>query len=307
MATLLEATMHEKESAIMDILDADEAEEESEVEAEGEELEAEEDAVDDENEDDGEDESDTDEADDEKSEEPVYTVKVRGQEMQVTQSELIKGYSREKDYTAKTDEVAQMRRAVEAEKEQYAARLHAVVQAAQQIDPILAEGAKTDWAKLAEDDPYEYMVKKAAYDQRVQQMNQMVQERDTLIREQSAARIRQEEEALLAAKPEWADPETGRAAMQAVRENLVNKYGFKPEEVATISNHRFALVAEDARRYHELLAKQEKVREKKTTPAPTKSVKPSGKTGPSKADAALKRKAKNGSFDDKAAYILSKL
>jgi hypothetical protein len=234
-------------------------------------------------------------------------VKIRGEEVQVTQSELIKGYSREKDYTAKTDEVAEMRRTVEAEKARYAEQLNTVLQTAQQIDPILAEGSQIDWGKLAQEDPYEYTMKRPAYEQRIAQLNRMAQERDRLIKEQNAAHKNREEEALIAAKPEWADPEKGAAEMRAVRENLVKQYGFKPEEVATISNHKFALVADDARKYHELLAKQKEVRGKKTTPEPTKSVKPGGKTGPSKADAAMKRKAKNGSLDDKVAYIESKL
>ena len=48
------------------------------------------------------------------SEEPVYTVKVDGDEQEVTLSELQNGYQRQADYTRKTQQVA-------AEKERFAA------------------------------------------------------------------------------------------------------------------------------------------------------------------------------------------
>ena len=43
---------------------------------------------------------------DESSEEPSYTVKVDGSEMEVTLDELLRGYQREADYTRKTSELS---------------------------------------------------------------------------------------------------------------------------------------------------------------------------------------------------------
>lgn len=309
MATLEEAPMHEKEAAIMEILDADEPEVETEevAEAEGEpeaeEVEVEEEEVSDP---DAEEESEDDEPNEE-DEDPVFTVKVRGEEQQVKLQELRDGYSRTEDYKAKTAEVAEMRRAVEAEKQNAAQTMDMIIRTAHEIDPILAEGNSTDWGKLADEDPIAYVTKKAAYDQRIQQLNSMAQQRDTFIQKQTQDRLVKEEEALLAARPEWSDPEVGNREMTALRDNLASRYGFSPEEVKVISDHRIALVADDARKYHELVAQQEKVKAKKTTPAPTKHVKPSRKNGASKSLTALKVKAKSGSFDDKVAFITSQI
>ncbi len=312
MATLAEAPMHEKESAILEILEADETEVETEVEAEAEgEPEAEETeeeiSEDVETDEEVDEEESEDEDPTEDDEEPVFTVKVRGEEQQVKLQELRDGYSRTEDYKAKTAEVAEMRRALEAEKQKAAQTMDMVIRTAQEIDPILAEANQTDWNSLAQEDPFAYVEKKAAYDARVQQLNTMVQERDTLIQKQTQERLQKEEEALLAARPEWAEPETGQREMAALRENLVSKYGFGSEEVQIFTDHRLALVADDARKYHELLAKQEQVKAKKVMPKPTKSVKPSRKSGVSKSLLALKSKAKNGSLDDKVAFITSQL
>lgn len=45
--------------------------------------------------------------------EPMFTVKVQGEELQVTQSELLNGYSRQADYTRKAQEVAEQRKSLE--------------------------------------------------------------------------------------------------------------------------------------------------------------------------------------------------
>jgi len=47
----------------------------------------------------------------------VFTVKVDGKEVEVTLDELQKGYSRTQDYTRKTQQIAEIRKQVEAETE----------------------------------------------------------------------------------------------------------------------------------------------------------------------------------------------
>ena len=53
--------------------------------------------------------ADTSEVSTEASQEPAYTVKIDGEEQQVTLEELQKGYQRQSDYTRKTQQVAQER------------------------------------------------------------------------------------------------------------------------------------------------------------------------------------------------------
>merc|ERR1712224_646361 len=53
-----------------------------------------------------------DQVEEEESEQPqLYTIKVDGEEQEVTLEELQNGYSRQRDYTRKTQELAQQRKA----------------------------------------------------------------------------------------------------------------------------------------------------------------------------------------------------
>ncbi len=259
MATLEQAPIEETESAIVEMLDSEDdyydgsAEESAAAFADWaktreDEFDEYQDITGDENEAGDEDQSFDDDPTDEETEEPVFTVKVRGEERQVNLHELQNGYSRTEDYKAKTAEVAEMRRAVDAEKNAYAQKLDAVLQTALQIDPVLAEGRQTNWAALAAANPQAYSAKKAAFDQRISQLSHMAQERDQINMTQMQASAEREEQALMTVKPEWADPEVGAAAMAALRDNLVARYGFSRDEVQNIPNHKFALVAEDARK-----------------------------------------------------------
>ena len=82
-----------------------------------------------------EEQSEEDEQPEEEEQPQVYTVKVDGKEIEVTLDELQKGYSRTQDYTRKTQQVAEIRKQVEAEtaairaeREQYAQLLGALQQ-----------------------------------------------------------------------------------------------------------------------------------------------------------------------------------
>ena len=55
----------------------------------------------------------------ETDEEPKYTVKVDGEEIEVTQDELLRGYMRQRDYTQKTQQLAEQRRQFEQYRPQY--------------------------------------------------------------------------------------------------------------------------------------------------------------------------------------------
>ena len=81
--------------------------EEAEETDEAEEAE-EEDAADDTDE---SEESEEQEAEDEEIEETaLYTVRVNGEDVEVTEDELVRGYSRQSDYTKKTQELAEYRK-----------------------------------------------------------------------------------------------------------------------------------------------------------------------------------------------------
>lgn len=79
-------------------------------------------------------ETDEDTHEEETDEEPKYTVKVDGEEIEVTQEELLRGYMRQKDYTQKTQQLAEQRRQFEQYRPQYQPQPQQQIQEPQQQD-----------------------------------------------------------------------------------------------------------------------------------------------------------------------------
>jgi regulator of PEP synthase PpsR (kinase-PPPase family) len=93
---------------------------------------------------------------------PTYKVKVGKDELDVPLDELLKGYSRTADYTRKTQEIAESRKMVEADraKIQEAARLRdTYAQRLQVIEQMLNQDSGEDLATLKETDPIGYAVR----------------------------------------------------------------------------------------------------------------------------------------------------
>ena len=146
-----------------DVEASDETTEDSETE-EVEEEEESEDVDDDESE-----ESEEEEVEDEdESESTVYTVKVNGQDVEVSEDELIKGYSRQQDYTQKTQQLAEYKRQLDGAAQQYQQELANTQQVrAQYVDALataiegnyghLQQFANVDWERLKTEDREEYL------------------------------------------------------------------------------------------------------------------------------------------------------
>jgi hypothetical protein len=79
-------------------------------------------------------ETEEDTHEEETDEEPKYTVKVDGEEIEVTQDELLRGYMRQKDYTQKTQQLAEQRRQFEQYRPQYQPQPQQQTQEPQQQD-----------------------------------------------------------------------------------------------------------------------------------------------------------------------------
>ena len=145
--------------------------EEAEETDEAEEAE-EEDAADDTDE---SEESEEQEAKDEEIEETaLYTVRVNGEDVEVTEDELVRGYSRQSDYTKKTQELAEYRKQLDGGA-QYLQNEVAQTQAARQeyvnamslaIESnfsIAKQFENTDWERLKVEDREEYLTKRDEY------------------------------------------------------------------------------------------------------------------------------------------------
>lgn len=275
----------EPQETVEEALVVDEETEETEVEAEAEtdveEVEAsEEDVEDDDTETDEESEADEDEEESEAEDEPkLYTVKVDGEERQVTIEELTRDYSGQayiqkgmQEAAAKRKEAESIFQTLQNERQQFFATLAQV-----QEQGMLSPPEKPD-ANLIDKDPMKYMqenakyeAKLAEYNQQQQLIAQQYQQQQALQQQARHMTLQQEAEMLLAEIPELGDPEKGDVLKKSIFDTGVETYGFSAEEMAQVMDRRQVKVLYDAYRWNQL---QKGTAQAKKKPAPPKNVKP---------------------------------
>jgi hypothetical protein len=216
-------------------------------------------------------EQEDDETDDE--EQPRYKVKAAGEEKEVTLDELVKGYQLGADYTKKTTEVAEQRKANDAERaaieeakyarDTYAQRLQAIEQF------ITAQTPQEDLSSLKENDPIGYAVKVAELSEKKDQLNAIRAEQYRIGQlqqsEQAQAmqqRVAQEAQKLTAILPEFSDPAKGETVRKEIR-NYGKTLGFTDEELSNVYDSRHVVTLHKAMMYDKL---------QKSKPAITKKV-----------------------------------
>ena len=285
--------------AMMGILDGDEPQPDTSEAEQDEEVVAT-DEVDDE----------ADESDDEDGEEQeqpqvrVFKVKVDGEEVEVPEDELLRGYSRTQDYTRKTQALAEQRKAAEQEFEAVRAERAQYAQLLNQLSSKLEAEPEVD-ESLQYTDPIAYAQQLSAYMQAQQQKQVIAQEQQRLSAlEQQAQQQRmqkylaEQQEALTALIPDWVDPETAKAEKAKVRETA-KQYGYTDEELGQLYDARAVALMRDAMKYRELVAKRQEIK-----PKADPVVKSRPKAVTSDVARAKQRLAKTGSVNDAAAIFM---
>ena len=250
----------------------------NEVEEEVEETE-------DETTDDESEESDEEEVEDDSEETTLYTVTVDGEEHEVTEEELVKGYSRQADYTRKTQQLAEHRKQIDQAVEQYKSEIAETQQAREQYVSAVAQAIETnyshlqqfqniDWEKLKTEDREEYLTKRDDYRQAQDQI-QSLQAAQGEAQNQAAAEaqkehqktVQEEHQKMVSIIPQWAEPETRQAIAKTVSEFALTK-GYTQEELNQLVDHRSILVLMQAKAYEDMQKKQNTVRSKKVKNKP---------------------------------------
>ena len=306
LSTLLAPTESQKEKAAKAEStepDSKESEEEA-VEAETEETE--------------EEVEETEESEEEGEEPKTVTIKIDGKEVEVTLDELKNGYQRQSDYTRKTMEAAEQRKAADAE-------LNAAIQERRtyadnlqrmqiQLESALQEQNTIDWQRLIDTDPQEYLKQQHLYQQRQaqlqrngieqQQVNAKIQAEEQT-RFQSHLQAQQEE--LLAKLPEWKNDEKSKTEKVALREYLLNQ-GFDQKTVDNVSDAKAVIMARKAMLYDKMMSKAQAVA-KKVSSLPQKVEKPgvAETRNLDKRSNAFQRLSKSGSIDDAAAAMFASI
>ena len=322
----------EAQSAILGLLEPEEATPETQESAPTEDVEEsteetqdeplEEEVLEDESEEDESEEEESEE--DEVEEEPeVYAVKVDGEELEVSLEELVQGYSRHSDYTRKTQELASQRdnmaqmqqqwaseiSQAQAERQQY---MEAIGQFVQQSMVGLEQYASVDWESLREEDPIAFVTKKEEFrdaQERVRQA-QAQQGVEAEKQKQEFAKIKQmalqeEHKKLVAAVPEWNEPEK-RGELAKELSSYALSQGFKQEELQELIDHRSLIVLMKAQKYDALQNSDVKAKKIKNKPKVIRSGKGTNKkadTAKAKRIASMKRLKESGHVDDSVALF----
>ena len=192
---------------------------------------------------------------------PRYKAKVGGEEVEVELDELINGYQRSKDYTQKSQALAEQRKAIDAERghlEQVKQERQAYAQKLKALDSFLSQQNKgEDLEVLKETDPIGYAVKVAEQSQREKQLAVVRAEQQRIAQQQQAEQqqslqnhLKSESEKLTSVIPELATPK-GDAIRKEIRE-YAKSVGWSDQELASVYDHRAVLTLYKAMKFEQL-------------------------------------------------------
>lgn len=244
------------------------------------------------------------------------TLEVDGEE--TTVEELRNGYLRQKDYTRKTQELADNRKAMQAElaeldreRAEYAQLLPAMAerieQAAEQepdwdklydTDPTMAAKAERQWRKQQDERQAQLQAVKAEQER----MRQIAEHKNQQLQQQY---LQQQREILPEVIPEWRDRKVAAAEATQIRDFLLGE-GFTEQDVGGMTNATLVKLARKAMLYDRGENRANQVKAKPKKPA-TKTLKSGSRaTQPKRASPAheaQKRARQTGRVQDAAAAI----
>ena len=268
-----------------------------------------------------EDEEEESEESDDEDEEELYTVTINGEQEEVTLDELTKGYSRQSDYTRKTQKLAddfknlteletqwkQEMGATQQERAQYTNALENVINASlKNLNKF-----DVDWDDLRQNDREEYLLKRDEYReaqdniQKQQHEYQALQQKQQQEMAQQFQMAKQEEFGKLVDKlPDWGDDQKRTELGNSVREYALSQ-GYSKEEINSLVDHRSVLVLLKAKQFDDLNKSDVKSKKLKNKPKVVRSGKgkEKGEDSKSKRTAKMKRLRSSGHVDDAASIL----
>jgi hypothetical protein len=244
------------------------------------------------------------------------TIEVDGEEKTI--EELRSGFLRQKDYTRKTQELAEGRKAIEAqyqeierERAEYAQLLPAMAERIQQAaeqepdwdtlydtDPVMAAKAERQWRKEQEARTAQLQAVQAEQ-QRMQQIAAQKQQ------QMQQSYLEQQRHILPDIIPEWRDKKVAATEATQIRDFLLGE-GFSEKDVSGMSNATLVKLARKAMLYDRGETRANEVKAKPKKPR-TKTLKSGSRASQPKrtsaAQEAQNRARKTGRVTDAAAAI----
>jgi hypothetical protein len=249
------------------------------------------------------------------------TVEVDGEE--ITVEELKRGNLRHRDYTRKTQELAEARREmatqaeeIERERAQYAQMLPALQERLQQpveqepdwdtlydTDPTMAAKAERQWRKQQEE-------RAAQLDAVQAERQRMAQLEHRRVEQMQSQYFEQQRQILPEIIPEWRDTSVASKEAKDIRSFLLTE-GFTEQDVNGLTNATLVKLARKAMLYDKGQTRATEAKQKPKTQKPRKTLK-AGSRGSqpkprSEQQQALQRARQTGRVNDAAAAIKSLL
>lgn len=194
----------------------------------------------------------------------TFRVKVGNEEVEVSEEELLSGYSRTADYTKKTQALAETRKAVEAEKaaieeakqlrQTYAERLQAIEQI------LTKETGEENLQELKDTDPIGYAIKVAERTEKEKQLMAIKAEQQRIAMQQQAeqqqaiqAHLAQAQTQLKQMIPDFADDVKAEVLKKDIRA-YAKSVGWTDDDIAQIIDPRAVKSLYDGMMYQKLVA-----------------------------------------------------
>ena len=323
-----EGSIEEAHEALLGLMEPEKEKPESEEAAPTEEEESTEETQDEsleeepEEETEEESEEESEGSDDEAEEDLLYAVKVDGEEHEVTLNELMKGYSRQSDYTKKTQEISEQRKQFQSsaerhevemaqirnERQQYVQTLQNIIEGSTQS---LDKFVDVDWDTLKATNPIEYVTKREEYREMQEKIQAIQHEQVTVQSKQNddmkqlhAQTLHREHQLMADALPEWGDPKKQHEIGSHIRD-YARVQGFSDEEIGSLVDHRSLIVLRKAMLYDEVNSSDVKSKKLKNKPRVVRSGKGVSRKDDSKRKRASKmnRLQKSGHVDDAASIL----
>lgn len=173
---------------------------------------------------------------------------------------------RERQFHRRTIEAAERARSAEAERAAVAQERQRLAGELNQLITRLRveHQQEPDWLNLARQlSPEEYNAHRAAWDQRERAIATAVQEQQRLFEQHQQDQrkafeefARAEAEKLVHAVPEWQDATKAASEKGDIARYLAGQYGYTPQELGSLVDHRAVIVARKAMLYDRLMAKK---------------------------------------------------
>lgn len=253
--------------------------------------------------------------------EETVTVLVDGKPVELTKAQIAEAHKsglRQADYTKKTTELAEQRKAAEAETAKAREERNQYMQGLQRAQAVLEtqlqEQQQIDWPKLLESDPVEYLKQQHLAQTRQAQLQQTYQQRQQLEAQAKAehdsalkAHAESQREELIAKIPEWKDPEKMKAGATELREYLKTQ-GLTEQEIYSVIDHRAIVQSYKAMKYDQMMVKA-RAAAKKIDNTPQRVLRPTGGESNQldRRTASFQKLQKTGRVEDAAGAIASLL